>query len=219
VSASRARATARGLRVAITGGAGSGKSLAAECFRARGVPVFDADAIARELVRPGEPGFEALNQALGQAHGEGIFAGDGSLDRRRLRERMLASETLRRQVEGLLHPLILERLEAAMAASPGPYAVAEIPLLAETGLAERFDEVVLIDCPRPERVRRIMRRDGVSQASARALIDAQAGDGDRRRIATRVVDNSGDRQALEAQIDALHEALLNRVKAGQQGPG
>ncbi|MDE2460991.1 MAG: dephospho-CoA kinase, partial [Gammaproteobacteria bacterium] len=128
------------LKVGLTGGIASGKSEAAAAFARLGTPVVDADAIARELTAPGQPGLKQLVSAFGKQ----ILDGHGELDRRRLRQRLFADTALRKRVEGLLHPLIVGRLTAALDHCKAAYVIAVIPLLMESAAARALVERVLV---------------------------------------------------------------------------
>lgn len=196
------------LRVALTGGIASGKSAAANVFRELGVPVIDTDRIARAIVEPGERGLQALTRELGP----GILDSNGRLDRASLRRRIFSDATLRGRVDALLHPMILERVEEELDRLDAPYAVIEIPLLAETGLSEDFDRVLVIDADDSVRIARLRQRDGASFEEAQAALRAQASREARLRIATEVIENNGSRAELAAAVRRLHENYLDTAK-------
>lgn len=198
-----AEARRKTLKIALTGGAGSGKSAVAEQLAARGITVVDTDALAREVVAPGEAGLAAVVDAFGQQ----VLDDQGRLDRRALRQRILDNDADRQRLEGMLHPLIMDRLQQRLDAADGPYAVAEIPLLVEGGYGDRFDRIVTVEAATETRIRRLMERDGVDESAARQLIDAQASEADRRAIADWVIDNDGDQARLEQQVVALDRSL------------
>lgn len=200
------------LRVALTGGIASGKSAAAAAFRALGVPVIDADTVARDFVAPGSPGLKALTDEFG----EELLTASGQLDRDDLRERIFRDAAARERVNRILHPLILAEVERQLAALQAerqkPYAVVEIPLLAEARLAGRFDRVVVVDVPEAMQVARLKARDGSDANEARAALSAQASRQERLNVATDVLDNSGDLDALARQVRDLHERLTASAK-------
>lgn len=197
------------LRVALTGGIASGKSSAAAAFRELGVPVIDSDRIAREVVEPGAPGLHALIGAFGRS----ILTDRGTLDRERLRRKIFSDRAAREQVNALLHPLIVERIEAELRELAGaPYAIVEIPLLAETGIGRDFDRVVVVDLPEDEQRRRLERRDGASPDEARAALAAQASREERLALADDVLDNSGSLEQLRTQVSELHARYLRNAK-------
>lgn len=195
------------LRVALTGGAGSGKSAVAARLRSHGITVVDTDRLAREVVEPGTDGLAAIVEHFG----ENVLGPDGSLDRRRMRQRLLDDPDARRHLESLLHPRIMQRLAEELAAASGPYAVAEVPLLAESGQGEGFDCIVSVEAPMAERIARLTARDGISEGEAHSLIDAQATESERRALADIVIENDTDLLTLQERVDALDRELRERA--------
>ena len=187
------------LRIGLTGGIASGKSTVAQLFAERGAAVLDTDAIAREVVEPGTPGLAALVTALGA----GILDEAGLLDRAELRRRVFADAATRREVEAILHPAILAKLERQSREAPGPYQVFVIPLLVESRLEHIVDRILVVDCPEEEQLRRLMARDGESRESALRMLEAQATREGRLAGADDVIDNGGPAAALPAQVAAL----------------
>lgn len=198
------------LRVLLTGGIASGKSTVARAFARLGVPVIDADLIARELTEPGQAGMERLVRHLGAD----VLDAAGQLDRRRLRERLFAEPGLRGEVEALLHPLILAEIERRSAASDAPYVLIEVPLLAETGGRVPGDRVLVVDCPEQEQIARLMERDGETEAGARRALAAQASRQARLALADDVLENpNGARAELADRVARLHERYLRLAAA------
>ena len=198
------------LRVGLTGGAGAGKSELARHLAEHGITVIDSDQLAREVVRPGQPGLQRLVDRLGS----GILDASGGLDREALRERMLHDPRLRNTVEECLHPPILERMEARIASVDSPYVVVEVPLLVESGLEDRFDRIVTVEAPEEDRVRRLVERDRVDMAQAERLIGVQATESERVAAADHVVRNMGDIEALEQAALKLHDELTTLANKG-----
>lgn len=192
------------IRVALTGGIASGKSAVAALFEARGVPVVDSDAIAREIVAPGSPALEAIRRRFG----ERILQGDGTLDRRALREQVFADPVARRDLEAITHPAIRARMQEWSQAVTGPYQIHMIPLLVESGGRRDFDRVLVVDCPEELQIQRVMQRDRVDANSARNILAAQASRAARLAIADDVIVNDGDRDKLSHDVDALHQRYL-----------
>lgn len=192
--------------IGLTGGIACGKSAVAALLAARGVAVVDADLGAREVVAPGSEGLAAVVEAFG----EGVLAPDGTLDRKALGERVFGDEPARQRLNGLLHPRIAQWSAGrfmALAAEGRPFAVYEAALLVENG-AHRMLGGLIVVTARPEVQRaRLMARDGLDERAAQARIDAQWPLEKKVAVATEVVDNSGDRAALEAQVAALYERL------------
>ena len=193
------------LRICLTGGIASGKSLVSEMFASLGVPIADSDVAARAIVEPGSPGLEAVVSAFG----EDMLARDGSLDRRSLRARIFSDDEARKRLESILHPLIREHVEEQLQdfANKGhAYAIRVVPLLVETESHSGCDRVVVIDAPERVQIARLIARDGGSEDDARAILARQASRWQRLKVATDVVDN-GDSIApstgIRAQVMAL----------------
>lgn len=192
------------IRIALTGGIASGKSAVAALFEARGVPVVDSDAIAREIVQPGTAPLAAIRARFGDS----VLLPDGSLDRRALREQVFADAVARRDLETITHPAIRERMQAWSRTASGPYQIHMIPLLVEGGGRRDFDRVLVVDCPEALQIQRVMQRDGVDASSAQKILAAQASRAERLAIADDVIVNDGDRDRLNHDVDALHERYL-----------
>lgn len=192
------------LRVGLTGGIASGKSTVAELFAALGAQVIDTDAVAREVVRPGSPGLAAIERTFGAE----FVTPAGELDRQRMRAAVFADPERRRQLEGILHPLIRKRTLELAAASEGPYVLIAVPLLVETGFGELVDRVLVVDCPESLQLERLMRRDGIDADAARAILAAQVDRRTRLDAADDVVDNGGDLDSTRRQVETLHAGYL-----------
>ncbi len=190
------------MRVGLTGGIGAGKSEVARLLASYGAVVVDADAIAREVVEPGTPGLAAVVAEFGA----GVLGPDGSLDRAALGRIVFADDERRRALEAIVHPLVAARSAELVAAAPGDAIVVyDVPLLVENGLQDAYP-VVVVDAPDEVRLDRLERR-GLPRDEARARMAAQATREQRLAVATYVIDNSGDRDALAAQVRALWIAL------------
>lgn len=196
------------MRIAVTGGIGSGKSAVTARLAQRGAVVVDADALAREVVEPGTPGLAAVVAEFG----DGILRDDGSLDRPALAAIVFADADRRRALEAIVHPLVGRRSQELLEAAPADAVVVyDVPLLAESadlGRIEGFDRVVVVTAPVETRVRRLVSR-GLAEDDARARIAAQADDSARLAIADLVVDNSGGLDDLDAEVDRLWSALTS----------
>jgi len=193
------------VRVGLTGGIASGKSLVAAELAARGAIIIDADVLAREVVEPGTPGLAAIIERFGPQ-----VLTDGRLDRAHLAEIVFADPAARRDLERIVHPVVRARAaELERAAGSAAVVVHVIPLLVETGQQGNFDLVVTIDVDHETQIQRMMARNGFSRAEAESRIAAQTAREDRRAAADVVLDNSGDVAQLKDQIDALWAVLTS----------
>ncbi|MBK5930090.1 dephospho-CoA kinase [Halochromatium salexigens] len=194
-------------RVALTGGIGSGKSTVAEQFAALGVMVSDADAIAHQLTTADG---EALS-AIAAAFGAEMIDTNGALDRARLRNRVFADPSARRQLEGILHPLIRNRMLEETEAVSAPYALLVIPLLLETGQQALVDRVLVVDVPETVQIARVQNRSGLDPAEIKRIIASQISRAERLAAADNVIDNRGDASRLESRIVQLHQMYLEHA--------
>jgi len=193
------------VRVGLTGGVASGKSTVSALLRDLGAVVVDADALAREVVAPGTPGLASVLAAFGPE----VQAADGSLDRARLGAMVFADPARRADLEAIVHPLVRTRAaEIEAAAQPGAVVVHDIPLLVETGQAESFDAVIVVDAPEEVQVDRAVRDRGWSPEEARSRIAAQASREERRAAATYVVENSGTTEDLRQRVAEVFAELV-----------
>jgi dephospho-CoA kinase len=206
VEPDRARArNKKMLRVALTGGIASGKSLVAAELGARGAVIIDADVLAREVVEPGTPALAAIIDKFGPQ-----IMRDGELDRSQLGAIVFADPDARRDLERIVHPAVRARAaELERAADPDAVVVHVIPLLVETGQQEGFDVVVTVDVDHETQIQRLIARNGFSRAEAAARVDAQADSEERRTAADVVVDNHGNLEDLREQIAALWDVLTS----------
>jgi dephospho-CoA kinase len=175
------------LRVGLTGGIGSGKSSVANIFAALGAPVIDTDQLSRDVLAPGQP----LLGEIFRVFGADLRRPDGGLDRSMLRTRVFADPTLRARLEAITHPAIAGEMEARVVELPAHtlYVLLVIPLLVEAGWRSRVDRVLLVDCPEPVQVERIMARDGIDAQAAWTMVRSQASREARLRVADDVIDN------------------------------
>lgn len=199
--------------VALTGGIASGKSTVAERFAALGVPVLDADVVARELV---EPPSEALD-AIARRFGTQVIQPDGRLDRRGLRERVFADPAERLALEEILHPAIRRTLRDRAATLRAAYALIAIPLLSESSGYDWIDRVLAVDAPREVQLARLLRRDGLSVDLAESMLAAQASRERRLALADDVIDNGGSPAELDAQVRRLHARYLELAGGAHRG--
>lgn len=184
------------IRVGLTGGIGAGKSTVAKTFVDQGAYHVDADRVAREVVAPGTPGLAALVEAFGPD----IVGDDGALDRPALAARAFADEESTKTLNAITHPLIGARTQELIAAAPaGAIVLHDVPLLVEGQLAPFYDLVVVVHVDAGLRLERLVELRGMDPADARARIEAQATDAQRRAVADVWLDNSGTPEALAEQ--------------------
>lgn len=198
------------LRIGLTGGAASGKSVVARCFEGLGAPVLDADMISREVVRPGTEGLAAVVEAFG----DGVLGTDGTLDRGVLRDRIFRDDAERRRLEAILHPRIRNAMDEACAArrrEGHPYLLCVIPLLVETNQESRYARITVVDAPEAVQRARLCRRDGLDPRAADAMLTAQAGRWRRLEAAHDVVAN-GDSVTPETGIACQVLALDRKFR-------
>ena len=190
----------RRLRIGLTGGIASGKSTVAQCFVELGIPVINADEVARAVVAKGQPGLAAVVERFGP----GVLGPDGELDRRGLRNIIFSDDELRKALEHVLHPLIQADMERRAATVTTPYLVMEIPLLIEGGKLARVDRILVVDVDENTQLERVMARDSSSMTQARAILAAQASRADRLKVADDVLSNSGSVADLRRAVENLH---------------
>jgi len=192
--------------VAVTGGAGSGKSSVCRHLAAKGARLIDADRIAREVVMPGTRGLGKVVDRFGPS----MLTPDGALDRAALRREILADDRARRDLEAIVHPEILALMKTRIkeAAEAGcELVVAEVPLLFELGMGGEFDRTVLVKARRDIKVKRLTVRDHVSEADARRLLGLQMPDAEKEKLADIVIENNGAIEDLIKNVDRLQEML------------
>jgi dephospho-CoA kinase len=194
------------LAVGLTGGIGSGKSAVADLLVARGAVLIDADQVARDVVIPGGPAYQPLIDRFGP----GIVAADGTIDRPALAAVAFADDAARADLNAITHPAIGEAMAEARSAqeTTDNIVVLAIPLLtAKHRETSKLDKVVVVDCPTDVALERLLSQRGMDRADAEARIRAQISREERVKEADFVVDNSGDRAALEAEVARLWEWL------------
>ncbi len=205
--------------IGLTGGIGSGKSTVARMLRERGIPVIDADAIARQVVEPGQP----ANGEIAAAWPE-VVAADGRIDRKKLGAIVFSDRRSQARLEAITHPRIREQVAvqaAALEDSGHRLAFLEAALLVETGFYKQLDGLVVVSASEEAQVQRVMVRDDCSRESVLARIRAQRPLGDKIRAADHVLDNGGDLEATRAQLAQVLreiEPLLESNHAASGGP-
>lgn len=192
------------MRIGLTGGIASGKSTVARELERLGAVIIDADVLARDVVALGTEGLKAVVARFGDA----VLAADGSLDRRALAGIVFADLQARADLNAIIHPRVRERAAELEAAAPaGAVVVHVIPLLVETGQQDDFDAVVVVDTTVEEQLRRLTRRDSLTQTEAEQRVAAQASREERLDAATHVIDSSGPVRETVRQVDELWRSL------------
>jgi dephospho-CoA kinase len=193
-------------RVALTGGIATGKSHVRAQFEHLGVPTIDADTLARDVVAVGTPGLKAVIDRFGQ----GVLDEAGALDRRKLGSVVFSDPVARRDLEDIIHPAVRSAIEDwfnSLADQPPGFAVADIPLLYETGRHREFDAVIVAACDPATQFTRMMARDGITEVEARARIAAQLPIGEKTRRADYVINTDGRFEETNRQVREVYEAL------------
>mgnify|MGYP006280246651 FL=1 len=196
-------------KIALTGGIATGKSYVATKLREAGVPMVDADVLAREVVEPGTPGLAAVRRRFGPD----AVRRDGTMDRVRIAQIVFKDKRARLDLEAIIHPAVQKAVNDFFDSLPKrtPYAVADIPLLFETGREKQFDAVIVVACPRDMQLQRVMERNRLSKEDAERRLAAQLPIEKKLEKATYVIRTDGTFEDTNAQI----ASLLDRLKDGK----
>src|SRR5262245_1924158 len=192
--------SSRPLLIALTGGIASGKSVVAELFAKLGVPVLDADVIAREVVEPGTPALAAIVAQFGNS----ALDANGRFDRAAMRKHVFANPEERKRLEAITHPAIRAEFARQSAAAGGAYQIHVIPLIVETGRTDQYDRVLVVDASEEEQLRRLTARDQTNGAEARRILAAQVSRQQRLEVADDLIVNMGSVADLERFVATLH---------------
>lgn len=198
------------LLVGLTGGIGSGKSTVGRLLAERGAILIEADALAREVVEPGTPGFERVVEAFGT----GVVTPQGSLDRAALAREVFRDGGRRRALEAIVHPEVARRFAEEVERYRGTdrIVVYAVPLLVERGLAPAFDVVLTVAAPEEQRIARVVAERGSDPDEVRARIASQVGDPERAAVADRVIVNAGSREDLARAVEDVWGFLVERAE-------
>ena len=200
--------------VGLTGGIGSGKTLASNAFAALGVPVIDTDLISHALTGPNGLAIDAIHRAFGDS----LFDGAGQLDRAKMRELVFKDAIQRKTLESILHPLIAQVALASISQhSNAPYVILAVPLLAESSeWQKRCDRILVIDCEVETQINRVMKRSGLSREQTQAIIMSQASREARKAIANEVIVNESTPEYVIQQVTRLHDFYLQMANQSPQ---
>lgn len=191
-------------KIGLTGGVASGKTAVSRRFASHGIPIIDADLLAREVVRIGAPVLSLLITQFGTE----ILMADGSLNRPVLRQRMLSNPDIKRQLDAMLHPPIRHLLTQRSNAIAAPYCLLVVPLLFEAGWQKNVDRVLTVETDADKQLSRLKIRDKVTASNAQALINSQLTATERKAKADDILLNTQDLSILHQQVDALHVQYL-----------
>ncbi len=197
------------LVIGLTGGIASGKSTVGNLFVELSVPLLDGDHVARDVVAPPSTALAAIAAHFGAEY----LLADGSLDRRRLRQRVFAEPAARRELEAITHPLIRRRILEWRDAQTAPYCILSVAILVESGMNQLVDRILVVDVPQAAQLERLVTRDGIAEPLALQMIAAQASRAERLARADDVVDNIRPQQALAPQVARLHRLYLEMAAA------
>ncbi|MDC9580979.1 dephospho-CoA kinase [Xenorhabdus sp. PR6a] len=198
--------------VALTGGIGSGKTTISNVFSSLGVPLVDADIIAREAVASGTPALQAITEHFGSD----ILLPDGSLNRTMLRQKIFAAPEEKQWLNALLHPLIQRETQRQLNQVTAPYAIWVVPLLIENNLMHLADRILVVDVPTELQINRTMARDGVSREQVENILAAQASRQDRLEKADDVIVNHNNEQDIPPRVAELHQQYLKQAQSVRQ---
>ncbi|WP_340609451.1 dephospho-CoA kinase [Xenorhabdus bharatensis] len=198
--------------VALTGGIGSGKTTISNVFSSLGVPLVDADIIAREVVAPGSPAL----QIIAEHFGSDILLSDGSLNRSGLRQKIFAAPEEKQWLNSLLHPLIHAETQRQLNQINAPYAIWVVPLLIENNLMHLADRILVVDVSPEVQINRTVTRDGVSREQVENILAAQASRNERLEKADDVILNDQKEQDLTVRIAELHQQYLKQAELVRQ---
>jgi dephospho-CoA kinase len=199
------------LKIALTGGIASGKTLVSDLLEIHGCHIVDLDIISREVVLPGSEGLKDLVETFDKS----ILLSDGTLDRKNLRDELFKKGRNRTKIEEILHPKILQKMKSAMDNCQEGIMIVVIPLLVEKELWGPFDRAIVVDCETETQVTRLMAREGINQEKANIMLLAQASREKRLQlndhIPTDIIKNNSKISALKDQVNNLNQKLLGLI--------
>ena len=191
--------------VALSGGIASGKSTIANLFAQLGVPIIDADVIARQVVEIGTDAYKVIVKHFSQE----ILLPNNEIDRSQLREIIFNNDHERLWLNNLLHPIIQEQTQIQIAQQTAAYVIWVVPLLVENNLHNLADRVLMVDTPEQLQLERLIQRDNIDESLAKKMISSQISSQKRLTYADDIIVNNGDLTSLTAQVNKLHQQYLN----------
>ena len=196
-------------RIALTGGIATGKSYVVGKLREAGVPIIDADVLAREVVAPGTQGLAAVRRRFGPD----AVRRDGTMDRVRIAQIVFKDKRARLDLEAIIHPLVQKAIDDFFATLPKrtPFAIADIPLLFETGREKQFDKIVVVACPREMQLQRLMERNKMSKEDAERRLSAQLPIDEKVKKASLVIRTDGTFEQTDAQVADVLKTLAGKL--------
>lgn len=204
------------IKVGMTGGVACGKSTVAKAFQGMGVTVLDADVIARDVVKKGQPALMAIAETFGNEY----ILPNGDLDRVRLGDLVFSDKQSLNKLEAITHPLIRQALIEAieqvsrsvpLSTSSMPYMLVDIPLLIEKGYVDMFERILVIDCLPQQQLERMLRRQAMTEAKAKGILSNQLNREQRLAVASDIIANHGTKNALVEQVEKFHSHMLKEA--------
>ncbi len=194
--------------VALTGGIGSGKTTVANEFAKLGVPLVDADVIARQVVEPNTPALESITRHFGK----GVILPNGELNRQRLREIIFSKPDEKKWLNALLHPLIQQETQKQFQQINYPYVLWVVPLLIENNIHHLADRVLVVDVTTEEQIQRTLKRDKTSLEQVTNILNAQVSREKRLNYANDIITNHSHDTDLSGKVAAFHNQYLTLAK-------
>ena len=199
------------IKVALTGGIASGKSLVTDLLEIHGCKIIDLDVISRDVVMPGTEGLEELVDTFGKS----ILLSDGSLDRKNLRDVLYKKGRNRALIEQILHPKILHKMKTMMDDCKEGVMIVVIPLLVEKELWGPFDRAVLVDCESETQIKRLIERENIDSEKAKTMMMAQASREQRLKLnehlPTDIIENNSRLSDLKDKVHLLNQKLFSLI--------
>jgi len=200
------------LKVGLTGGIGTGKSHVAKTFIELGCYVFDADKIARQVVEPGEVGFEKVVAEFSKE----ILAEDGTIDRAKLGQVIFSSPEKREKLNQILHPIIIDKQDSLISETinqdPNAIVIIDAALMIETGSYKRFDKLIVVYCDKESQIERVMKRNNLSRSEVENRINSQMPSDEKRKYADIEIDTSGSFKETEDKVKVVYQELKGLAK-------